>query len=59
GLNSPLGVSDYAVGGVADGRTSTGYYKIAPSSPVMKEVRKDEFGEYDYQHTPQVYVTGG
>jgi len=57
-LPLPQGVSDYAVGGIAGGRASSGY-RIAPSAPIMKEVRKDEFGEYDYQHTPQVYVTGG
>ncbi|MGB3480274.1 MAG: VIT domain-containing protein [bacterium] len=57
-LPLPQGVSDYAVGGIAGGRASSGY-KTAPSAPIMKEVRKDESGEYDYKHTPQVYVTGG
>lgn len=57
-LPLPQGVSDYAVGGIAGGRASSGY-RIPPSAPIMKEVRKDQIGEYEYRHTPQVYVTGG
>jgi len=57
-LPLPQGVSDYAVGGIAGGRASSGY-RIAPSAPIMKEVCEDKSVGYDYKHTPQVYVTGG
>jgi hypothetical protein len=56
-LPLPLGVSNYAVGGVSGQAYKS--YNIAPSAPVMREAREDEDGRYHYVHIPQVYVTGG